>query len=197
MGTQESQSPCTDQLTSLPCSIISEQEPSSVSFLGPEEARDEKGPLTSHPNLYSRSLRYLLSQKRRVRASCTRSTAALRTSAGGSAQLPRRPWTELWKTRVPSSSPSVRLCRFSVCSPELCVREGAGHLPGSGQPIRHRQVGGSCSQCGHHSLTRARSCSTPSRMSSWWPRGHTVRASRLRGQSWSRYLPGSSQSSKQ
>lgn len=84
-----------------------------------------------------RSLRYLLSQKRRVRASRTSSTAALRTSAGGSAQPPRRPWTKLWKTWVPSSSLSVRLCKFSVCSPELCAREGAGHPPGSGQPIRH------------------------------------------------------------
>lgn len=168
------------------------------SFPGLEGAKGEKGPLTSHPNLCPRrSLGYLLSQKRRARASRTRSTAALRTSVGGSSRPSRRPFTKLWKTRVPSSSPSVRLCRFSVCSPELCAREEAGHLPGSGRPSRHPQVGGDCSQCGHHSLTRVRSSSTPSRMSSWWPSGHTVRASRLRGQSWSRYLPGSCQSSKQ
>ena len=134
MGTQASQCSCTDQLPSLPCSATSEQEPSSV-FLSQtlKKAKDEKGALTRHLDP-GRSLRYLLSQKRRVRASCTRSTAALRTSAGGSAQPPRWPWTKLRKAWVPSSSPSVRLCRFSVCRPELCAREGAGHLPGSGQP---------------------------------------------------------------
>lgn len=89
--------------------------------------------VTPTPYVRRRSLRYLLSQKRRVRASRTSSTAALRTSPGGSAQPPRWPWTKLWKTRVPSSSLSVRLCRFSVCSPEPCAREGAGHPPGSGQ----------------------------------------------------------------
>lgn len=124
MGTQATQCPYTDQLTSLPSSIVSEQEQSSI-FLSqvPEEAKDEKGPLTSYSDPRRRP-KYLLSQKRRERASCTSSMAALRTSAGGSAQPPKRPWTKLWNARIPSSSPSVRLCRFSDCSPELCTTEG-------------------------------------------------------------------------
>lgn len=125
VGTQVTQCPQADQLTSLPCPTTSEQEPSSV-FLSwaPRRPWMRRVPSSVTPTPYvRRSLRYLLSQKRRVRASRTSSTAALRTSAGGSAQPPRRPWTKLWKTWVPSSSLSVRLCRFSVCSPELCARD--------------------------------------------------------------------------
>ena len=157
---------------------------------------DVEGPLTSHSDP-GRRKRYLLSQKRRERASCTSCTAAPRPSAGGSAQPPRRPRTKLWNAWVPSSSPSVRLRRFSDCSPALYTERGQVNSSRGQPPISIPRVGGSCSQLGRHSLTRARSCSTPSRMSSWWPRAHTVRASRLRGKSWSRYLPGSSQSSKQ
>lgn len=50
VGTQVTQCPQADQLTTLPCPTTSEQEPSCFSFLGPEEAKDEKGPLISHPN---------------------------------------------------------------------------------------------------------------------------------------------------
>lgn len=76
---------------------------------------------------------YLLSQKKRAWASRTSSTAMLSTSAGVSAQCPRRPWTELRKASVPSSSRCVRLCRFSDCSPELCAGKGTGHFPSSSQ----------------------------------------------------------------
>lgn len=129
MGTQAYQGPCTDQLTSLPCSVASEQELSSI-FLSQalEKDKDKQGPVTSHPTLGAgRSPRYLLSQKRRVWAACTSSTALLRTLAGGSA-LHRWSCTKLWRARVFSSSLSVRLRRFCVCSPELCAREGAGYL---------------------------------------------------------------------
>ena len=123
MGTQATQCPYKDQLTSLPGSTISEQEQSSILLSQvPEEAKDEKGPLTSYSDPRRRP-KYLLSQKRREWAACTSSMAAVRTSAGGSAQPPKRPWTKLWNARIPSSSPSVRLRRFSDCSPELCTTE--------------------------------------------------------------------------
>ena len=100
---------------------------------------DAEGPLTSHSDP-GRRPRYLLSQKRRERASCTSCTAAPRTSAGGSTQPPRRPRTKLWNARVPSSSPSVRLCRFSDCSPELCAERGQVTLAGA-SPHQHPQGG--------------------------------------------------------
>ena len=96
---------------------------------------DAEGPLTSHSDPEKRP-RYLLSQKRRERASCTSCTAAPRTSAGVSTQPPRRPWTKLWNAWVPSSSPSVRLCRFSDCSPELCA-EREQVTPAGASPHQH------------------------------------------------------------